>query len=86
MAKEKENQEIEVKSIVDRAYEIDCLYRINEITANSELNIEEVVEDIIKTLPNGFRFRDICHVEVILYDNIYTTSGLVRTDGFSSSN
>lgn len=80
MSKEKENQDIEVKTIVDRAYEIDCLYRINEITSNSELNIEDVIEDIIKTLPLGFRFRDICHVEVILYDNIYTTSGLVRTE------
>ena len=60
----------------ERAKELNCLYQIEELLANDALSLQEVFEGIIKTIPSGWQYPEICQARII-YDNAtYKTGGV----------
>ncbi|NLW36132.1 MAG: pyruvate, phosphate dikinase [Syntrophorhabdus aromaticivorans] len=63
----------------ERAKELDCLYQVDEVLNNSRLPLPEVFERIILVLPSGFRFPDICRVEITYKNHRYRSPDFVRS-------
>ena len=61
----------------ERAKELDCLYRIDEILNNGRLSVPEMLDQIVDVLPSGFRFPDICKVEITYENHRYRSHGFV---------
>jgi len=61
-----------LRSLQERAKELNCLYRVEEIINEGELTLDEVFRGVIDTMPLGWQYPETC-VARIDYDNqIYT--------------
>ncbi len=70
------------KLIVDlkeRAKELNCLYRVEEIVSNPNLSLEEVFQKTVSILPAGWQFSDSCQARIAYHDFVS------QTDGFRDS-
>lgn len=60
-----------IKSLEERAKELNCLFKIEEILNQSDISIHELFNQLIDIIPTGFQYIPFCHVRVIYEDNIY---------------
>jgi len=64
------------KIIIDlqeRAKELNCLYRIQELLNRSDTIDAEICEGIIEAIPLGFQYPDICVVRITCPHDVHTT-------------
>ena len=69
----------------ERAKELNCLYRIEEILAQEHLTLEEVCLEIIEAIPDGWKFSEICVAKIVLDGSTYTSEGFVETEWMLSA-
>ncbi len=70
------------KIIVDlkeRAKELNCLYEVQELLHKPGATIDEICNGIIKAIPPGWQYPDICQAKIIFRGSEY------QTDGFRES-
>jgi predicted nucleotidyltransferase len=71
--------ESSIEILKERAKELDCLYQVDEVLNNGRLPLPEVFERIILILPSGFRFPDLCRVEITYKNHSYRSPDFVRS-------
>src|SRR3954463_253717 len=56
-----------MQSLRERAKELNCLYRVDDLlSSGSDLPMEEVLQGIIDALPHGWQYSDICKARIVL--------------------
>jgi pyruvate,water dikinase len=55
----------------ERAKELNCLYQIEELLTKPHLPLAEIFKQIIRTIPSGYQFPDICQVKIVFDDKTY---------------
>lgn len=78
MDKGEETVESTMELLKERAKELECLYKADEILNNMRLTIPEILEQIILVLPSGFRFPELCQVEITCENYRYRSPGFVH--------
>ncbi|MBP7174887.1 MAG: nucleotidyltransferase domain-containing protein [Thermoclostridium sp.] len=68
-----------LSSLIEREKELNCLYMIDEIISDSNLSLSEIFSAIVKVLPLGWRFPDLCCVEIIFNNCSYQTEGFISS-------
>lgn len=63
----------------ERAKELACLYEVQELLSTPDITIDEICEGIIKAIPPGWQYPDVCQAEINLGGKPYHSSGLKRT-------
>lgn len=63
--------ELSLESLKERAKELNCLYRIEEILNNKLLSLTEVFEGIIREIPAGWQFPDLCQARIVYENHSY---------------
>ena len=63
--KAKKSWQLVLETLTERAKELNCLYRIEEILNNQELSLDEVFQRIVRAVPPGWQYPDVC--EAILF-------------------
>ncbi len=58
-------------TLKERAKELGCLYRVDEILGNQQLSLPEVFEAVINVIPSGWRFPDLCRASITLNNCSY---------------
>lgn len=80
MAKEEEN----IKSIIDnlneRTKELNCIYSVDEVLKDINTDLDSVFSRLIHIIPSGWRYSQICRIEIECLDQVYASEGLVKTD------
>ncbi len=67
-------------SLQERAKELNCLYRIEETLSTPDASIADVAPEIVKAIPPGWQYPDICEAKLII-DNIeYKSAEFDETD------
>ena len=79
MAAKKRSIDKLVESLQERAKELDCLYRIEEILGNPDESLEEVCNKIIREIPSGMQYPHICLVSIVLEDAFYSSPHFIAT-------
>jgi predicted nucleotidyltransferase len=75
-----------IRDLRERAKEIKCLYQAQELLNDQSLSSEKLCSEIVKVLPPGFQYPDVCKAEII-YDGVhYAETGFVETKWVLSSN
>ena len=75
---EQENRVADIlRSLQERAKELNCLYRIEEIINAEVLTLDEVFRGVIEAVSSGWQYPDVC-VARIRYDNEDYTFGYFR--------
>ncbi|HEX9971107.1 MAG TPA: PEP/pyruvate-binding domain-containing protein [bacterium] len=61
-----------IKTIVDdlqeRAKELNCLYKIEELLSNPEIPLENIIRGIVDAIPSGWQYPDICQARIVFED------------------
>lgn len=70
----------------ERAKELNCLYQIEEILNNRQLSLPEIFEGIVKTIPSGWQFPDICRARIVYENASYQSPNFQPSSWMDSSN
>jgi len=68
-----------IDSLEERVKELNCLYEIEEILNHSGASIEDALAQIVKIIPNGFQYVDICRAKIVYRESEFFS------DDFSES-
>lgn len=69
-----------VNELNERQKELSCLYKVNDILKNDELPIEDILLNILETIPFGYKFPEICKVSILLDGKEYQSKDLQKTE------
>lgn len=73
------------EALQERAKELNCLYRIEEVIATLDITLDEVIKKTIEVIPPGWQYVDICYVKIVLENQIYTSDNFKETEWVLSS-
>ena len=85
MSEEKQRIDRLIWGLQERAKELNCLYRIEELMNRPEADIDDVCKGIIEAIPPGWQYPDICAAEVIFEGKSYTPPGFKPTPWVQSA-
>ena len=63
----------------ERAKELSCLYKIEEILSRFDRPLEEVFRRIIEAIPPGWQFPDCCQAQIVYGNETYESSDFEET-------
>lgn len=74
-----------IYSLKERAKELNCLYTVEELFNNTELPLEEICKGIIKAIPPGWQYPNICIAKIYFNDEIFQSPNFIKTKWFQKS-
>ncbi|MBN1511313.1 MAG: nucleotidyltransferase domain-containing protein [Phycisphaerae bacterium] len=77
MEQRDETMEGLLSSLTERAKELDCIYTIEDILADSNESLGRVFEVVIATIPTGWQYSGACQARIRYGDQTYETEGYV---------
>jgi hypothetical protein len=57
----------------ERAKELNCLYRVQELLINPENSLHDICRGLVEVIPPGWQYPDICCAKVILSGEVFTS-------------
>lgn len=72
-------------SLQERAKELNCIYRIEEILSNLKASIGDTCRQIIEAIPPGWQYPEICVARIVVDGNVYEASNFVETSWVQSA-
>ncbi|MBU1948722.1 MAG: pyruvate, phosphate dikinase, partial [Candidatus Eisenbacteria bacterium] len=61
-------------SLQERAKELNCLYRVEEILSRSDETLDQVFQAIVEVMAPGWQYPDLCQAKITFDDRIYISS------------
>ncbi len=74
-----------VSALQERAKELSCLYRVEELLSVPNRPIEEVLLGIVEAIPPGWQYPEICQVRIRYKGETYAKNGFVETQWVQSA-
>jgi pyruvate,water dikinase len=59
--------------LIERAKELNCLYKVQELFSDQTLQIEQVIDGILQSIPPGWQFPDVCEAKIVFQGKVYKT-------------
>lgn len=75
MSKEDRPLQAIIRSLSERAKELNCLYEVDEALSKADAPLAEVAQDLVERLPRGWQFPDVCCARLSLEGSEYTSKG-----------
>jgi pyruvate, water dikinase len=75
-----------LQSLQERAKELNCIYRTEEILSNLETPLPEICLKIIDAIPPGWQYPEICQAKIVLENETYHKPDLQESQWFQSAN
>ncbi len=69
----------------ERARELNCLYEVEEILSDSNIALEELFSRIVKTIPAGWQYPDVCEARIVYGNKEFQTRGFRETEWIQHS-
>lgn len=66
-------------ALEERAKELNCLYRIEELLSDSQKGLEDALQGIADAIPPGWQYPEVCQARVQLKHATRQTPGFVET-------
>jgi CRP-like cAMP-binding protein len=68
------------KHLNERAKELNCLYEIDKIVGNFDIDLQSLLMKIVQVIPQGWRYPDKCKAEVFCSGHYVTSEQFSRTE------
>jgi hypothetical protein len=66
-----------LENLQERAKELNCLYRVDEILSKTDSTREDVFTDLLKAIPPGWKYPDVCQGIVRLEGDVWPAGARV---------
>jgi signal transduction histidine kinase len=63
----------------ERVKELACLYDIAHIAAQTQRDLQEILEDILRCIPSAWQYPEIAEAQIVLDGKTYSTSGFGKS-------
>jgi len=63
-----------IVSLDERVRELNCLYEIEEVLADTELGVSSSLEEIVNIIPSGWQYTEACRVRIVHKNNTYESN------------
>ena len=73
-------------ALKERAKELECLYRVDELLSNPDLSVPEIFRQIVAVLPPGWQYPEICDARISFEDIVEVSEGFQPTPWVQSAN
>ncbi len=77
--KEKRSVTKLIDDLKERAKELNCLYEVQEILSSQDKSIQEMFIGIVKIIPPGWQFPDICQVQIQYRDQVFQSENFKKS-------
>ena len=74
-----------IYELKERAKELSTLYNVQELLNNPNLDIDEICEGIVRVIPPGWQYPDICQARIKLGEQVYQSPGFIETEWMQSA-
>jgi len=74
-----------VRDLSERAKELACLYRVEEILQQGDRPLGEVIQAILDVIPSGWQYSHLCQVRLTLDQEVHSSDGFRATPWRQSS-
>ena len=74
-----------LNELKERAKELNCLYKVQELLNQPNLTPEELCKGVIAVIPDGWQYPEICKVEMTCQEHTFHTDGFKKTPWEMSS-
>jgi len=64
-----------IHDLKERAKELNCLYKVQELLSTPEISIDEICQGIIDILPPGWQYPDVCQAKIDYAGKTYQSPG-----------
>ena len=75
-----------LRELQERAKELNCLYRVDELLNRPELPLELIFRSIVEILPHGWQYPHECQARIIFENNIIESANFQPTSWTQSAN
>jgi hypothetical protein len=69
-----------LRSLHERAKELNCLYRVEEIINDETRTLDEVFRGVVDAIPPGWQFPDVCSARIHCLGNEHLSDGFRETE------
>ncbi|MDD3741144.1 MAG: hypothetical protein PHH30_07870, partial [Bacteroidales bacterium] len=66
MQDDNEDINIIIKNLNERKKELECIYQLDEVLKDFDSDLEKVLGKVTNIIPEGWRYSDICKVNIIV--------------------
>ena len=66
-------------SLQERAKELNCLYQVDETLNRSDVRMDDVFRELVRSLPHGWQYPDICEARLTINREVYKSSEFRET-------
>lgn len=66
-------------TLQERAKELNCLYKVEELLNNTERDNDYIYSSIVRVLPPGWQYPDICVVKLAVEDKVFSSPDFKET-------
>jgi len=74
-----------LESLEERAKELNCLYRIEELLNRGDAELEDTFSSVVEAIPPGWQYAEYSQVRITLEGAVYETSDFKETEWVHSS-
>jgi predicted nucleotidyltransferase len=60
-----------LEALQERAKELNCLYRVDEILSRAEVQEDDVYRELLQVLPPGWQYPDVCQARITMGRHVY---------------
>ena len=75
-----------LRELQERAKELNCLYKVDELLNRSDLSLEQIFRAVIDVLPQGWQYPHDCQARIIFEDHAIQPLDFVPTPFVQSAN
>ena len=69
----------------ERAKELNCLYKVQELLGTPGITLDEICQGIVKVLPPGWQYPDVCEAQITYNGDVSQTPGFVESPWVQSA-
>jgi len=69
--------EYALDNLKERAKELECIYRVDEVLNNKRLSMPEIFKELVVIIPEGWQFPEVCKASITYENQSYHSPGFV---------
>jgi len=74
-----------IRALQERAKELNCLYRVDELLRQPDTPVEDVFQELIQVIPAGWQHTGACRARLIYLNKVFQAPDFLETDWMQSS-
>ena len=72
-------------ALKERAKELNCLYAVDELLCRLEEPVQDILTDLVRSLPDGWQYPEVCEAVVAIDEKTYRSNEFEPTSWFQQA-